>query len=80
MFDRNKPAGEPGGLYLVGLAAAAITMCAVLLGGALTVRSLSAATPEISIERPAAFETPADYFPAQYVNQATRIEPMAPTF
>jgi len=80
MNDRNQPAGESGAIYLVGLAAAAIVTCAVLLIGALTVRSLAAATPDISIERPAAVETPADYFPAQYVNQATPIEPMPPTF
>jgi len=36
--------------------------------------------PSVSIERTAADETPTVYFPAQYVNQATTIEPTPPTF
>jgi hypothetical protein len=80
MSTRNSSTGESGALYLVGLAAAAIVTCALILGGALTVRSLAAATPDVSIERPAAVETPTEYFPAQYVNRGTTIEPMPPTF
>jgi hypothetical protein len=34
-----------------------------------------------TIPQPAAtFDSPTVYFPAQYVNQATEIEPMPPTF
>ena len=80
MNDRNKPAGEPGASYLVGVAAASIAICAIVLTGALTVRTLAVAAPSVSTERAAADETPAYYFPAQYVNQATTIEPMPPTF
>lgn len=76
----NKPARISRDFTLVGIAAAAIATCAILLTGALTVRTLAAPAPSVSIERAAVDETPTVYFPAQYVNQATTIEPMPPTF
>jgi hypothetical protein len=48
--------------------------------GSMTTRMEAAATPGISAEPTTIGEAPFVYFPAQYVNQATDIEPMPPTF
>ncbi|MGH8623050.1 MAG: hypothetical protein ACRET3_13005 [Burkholderiales bacterium] len=64
MIDRNKPVRESGVSY----------------PWAVAVLPQAAATPGVSTERTANHDASAVYFPAQYVNQATDIEPMPPTF
>ena len=48
--------------------------------GAAAVLTPAAATPSVSTESTAAHESPFAYFPEQYVNQATEIEPVPSTF
>lgn len=80
MIHHKNPTGESGYSSLFALAIAAVAICATLAMGAAAVLTPAAATPSVSTERGAAHESPFAYFPAQYVNQATEIEPMPPTF
>jgi hypothetical protein len=80
MIDRNPSTGKATGSYALGLAAASIAILALVVTGGLAVRTLAAAAPSVANERAVTNDTPAVYFPAQFVNQATEIEPMPPTF
>jgi len=79
MINRNHPAGESGFSNPFMLAIGAIAVCAALAMGAVAART-SAPTPGVSTASAAAHESPFAYFPAQYENQATEIEPMPSTF
>lgn len=60
---------------------AALTIVVFMMMGAVGMLMPSAAaTPTVSIESTAAADGSTVYFPAQYVNQATEIEPMPPAF
>jgi len=80
MTNRKNPASEPGYSNAFTLAVTAMAISAVLLMGAVAALTPAAATSNVSIENIAAYDVPTAYFPAQYVNQATEIEPMPPTF
>jgi len=80
MINRNQPAGESGYSNTYALTVTAVAICAALAMGAAAVLTPAAATPSVSMEGTAAHESPFAYFPEQYVNQATEIEPMPPTF
>lgn len=80
MINRKNPAGESGFSNPFVLAFTAIAICGSLAMGATAVLTPAAATPSVSTESTAVHESPFVYFPAQYVNQATKIEPMPPTF
>jgi len=80
MINRKNPAGESGNSNPVVLAFTAIAICSALAMGAAAVLTPAAATPNASTESSATHESPFAYFPEQYVNQATEIEPMPSTF
>jgi len=80
MINRKNPAGESGNSNPVVLAFTAIAICSALAMGAAAVLTPAAATSNVPTESTAAQESPFAYFPAQYVNQATEIEPMPSTF
>lgn len=80
MNERDKVTGQSGHSHPVALAFTAIAVGAIVLAGSLTMRMQAVATPGVPAERAAIADTPTVYFPAQYVNQATEIEPMPPTF
>jgi hypothetical protein len=80
MINRKNPAGESGYSNLYVLAVTAIAISASLAMGAAAVLTPAAATPSVSTESTSAHDSPFVYFPAQYVNQATEIEPLPPTF
>ena len=80
MIDRSKLARESGITSPWALAVAILALCAFLVTGAVTLWTVALAAPGVSTERSATADTPTVYFPAQYVNQATDIEPMPPTF
>lgn len=69
---------ESGYTNTFALAVTAIVACVGLAMGAVGV--LASATPSVSTEVTAVNDIPTAYFPAQYINQATEIEPMPPTF
>lgn len=79
MINRKNAASESGYSNPFALAVTAIAISAVVMG-AVAGRTPAAATTNVSIESTAAYVEPTTYFPAQYVNQATEIEPMPPTF
>lgn len=62
-----------------GLAVAAIAIIAIMTG-AVALLAPGMMTPEVSAAPTAPDSEPFVYFPAQYVNQATEIEPAPPTF
>jgi hypothetical protein len=78
MINRDNSTGESFYSNSFALAVIAIVMCAGLTMGAVGV--LASGTPSVSTETTAIYDSPTTYFPAQYVNQATEIEPMPPTF
>ena len=80
MNNRKNPAGESGYSNTFVLGVTAIAICAALSMGAAAVLTPAAATPSVSTESTAAHESPFAYFPEQYVNQATEIEPVPSTF
>jgi hypothetical protein len=80
MINRSHFAREYGEAYPWALAVAGFAICTVLVTGALTARTVAVAAPSVSTERAATDDSPTVYFPAQYVNQATEIEPVPPTF
>jgi hypothetical protein len=80
MINRKNAASESGYSNLFALAVTATAISAVLVMGTVAALSPAAATPNVSTENLAAYGGPTAYFPAQYVNQATEIEPMPPTF
>ena len=80
MIDRSKLARESGITNPWMLAVGAFAICAVLVTGALSARTVAVAATSASTERASTDERPTAYFPAQYVNQATEIEPLPPTF
>ena len=80
MINRKLPAGESGFSHPYAFAVTAIAICATLAMGTAAVMTPAAATPSASTESAAAPESPFAYFPAQYENQATEIEPMPSTF
>jgi len=75
MIDRNKHVRELGMSYPWALAVAGIAIFAVVVTGSFTMRMQAIAAPSA-----ATVDSPTVYFPAQYVNQATEIEPLPPTF
>jgi hypothetical protein len=78
MINRNNFTSESGYTNSFALAVTAVVACVGLAMGAVGV--LASATPGASTEITAVYDSPTAYFPAQYVNQATEIEPMPPTF
>jgi hypothetical protein len=80
MINRKNTAGESGYSNPFVLAITAIAICGALAMGAAAGLTPAAATPNVSTECTAAHESPFAYFPEQYVNQATEIEPMPSTF
>jgi hypothetical protein len=78
MNDRNRTAGQSGHSHPLALAFVAIAVGAIVMVGSMSTRMEAAANP--GAEPSTIGETPFVYFPAQYVNQATEIEPMSPTF
>ena len=80
MIDRNKHVRELGMSYPWALAVAGIAIFAVVVTGSFTMRMQAIAAPGASTESAATVDSPTVYFPAQYVNQATEIEPLPPTF
>jgi hypothetical protein len=80
MIDRSKLARESGMTYPRVLAVAGFAIFAVVVTGAFTMRMQAIAAPSASTERAVTVDSPTVYFPAQYVNQATEIEPLPPTF
>jgi hypothetical protein len=80
VINRSKLIRESGMTYPWALAVAGFALCAVLVTGALAVRTTAVAAPSVSTERVATEDSATVYFPAQFVNQATEIEPMPPTF
>jgi hypothetical protein len=78
MINRDNSTGESFYANSFARAVMAIVLCAGLAMGAVGV--LASATPSVSTETTAVYDSPTAYFPAQYVNQATEIEPMPPTF
>ena len=74
---------ESGSFNPFVLAAAAIAICAVLVGAA-AVLAPASATSDKSADGSATYAIPANgptgYFPDQFVNQAKEIEPLPPTF
>jgi hypothetical protein len=80
MINGNSYSSELGQVNRLALAVVGFALFAIVMSGAVAVLTKSeAATPEISATATASNE-PFVYFPAQYVNQATEIEPMPPTF
>jgi hypothetical protein len=53
---------------------------AISMAGVVAVLTPSAMTPDVVAATTAPKNEPFAYFPAQYVNQATHIEEMPPTF
>ena len=80
MINRKNPAREFGNSNTCALAVTAAAICAALAMGAAAVLTPAAATPSASMESTAAHDSPFAYFPEQYVNQATEIEPVPSTF
>jgi hypothetical protein len=58
----------------------AVAISAALVMGTVAGLTPEAATPSVSTQSVAAYDVSTAYFPAQYVNQATEIEPMPATF
>lgn len=79
MNDRNKTTGQSGHSHPVALAFTAIAVGAIVMVGSMNMRMEAAATAGPA-QAAAADVAPFVYFPAQYVNQATEIEPLPPTF
>ena len=80
MIDRNRTTGQSGHSHPLALAFVAVAVGAIVMVGSMTTRMEAAAITSVSAEPTTIGETPFVYFPAQYVNQATEIEPMPPTF
>lgn len=80
MINRKNPAAETGYSSPFTLAVAAVAVCAALAMVTVAVRTPAAATSNVSTEGAAAQEGSFVYFPAQYENQATQIEPLPATF
>jgi len=57
-----------------------VAIGALAFAGAVAVLTPSAMTPEVMAATTAPESEPFVYFPAQYVNQSTEIEPAPPTF
>ena len=80
MNARNRTTGQTGHSHPLALAFVAIAVGAIVMVGSMTNRMEAAANLGVSAEPTTVGETPFVYFPAQYVNQATEIEPTPPTF
>ena len=80
MIDRNKTTGQSGRSQFVALAITAIAVGAIVMVASMNMRTETVAAAGVAGQAAAADEAPFVYFPAQYVNQATEIEPMPPTF
>lgn len=79
MNDRTKTTGQSGHSHPLALAFIAVAVGVIVAAGSMNMRMEAAATSGV-VGQPAANEEPFVYFPAQYVNQATEIEPLPPTF
>jgi hypothetical protein len=79
MINSSNAARDYGSSILFALAVTWVAASAALAMGAVTGLTSNPATPRISAASAAA-DTHYAYFPAQYVNQATEIEPLPPTF
>lgn len=79
MINSSNAAKVSGSSILFALAVTWVAISAALAMGAVTGLTSDRATPRISAASAAA-NTYYVYLPAQYVNQATEIEPLPPTF
>ncbi|HSE00016.1 MAG TPA: hypothetical protein VLB72_04680 [Burkholderiales bacterium] len=79
MINSSNSARNTGSSILFALAVTWVATSAALAMGAVSGLTSDPATPGISAASAAA-DTHYAYFPAQYVNQATEIEPLPPTF
>jgi hypothetical protein len=80
MINRKNAVRESGQSKLFALTFTAIVTLAALMMGTAAMLTPEAANSNVATQSVAAYDVPTAYFPAQYVNQATEIEPMPPTF
>ena len=85
MTNRTSLAGQSGSSNPYAVAFAALVICTAMAMGAAAVRapvvaSTGASAPGTATKESIGVDRATVYFPAQYVNQAKKIEPMPATF